>query len=40
MLILVMYLATDGNNKYQVKYMQKKATAWITSIRVGGVQKN
>ena len=24
-----MYLATDGNEKYQFKYMHKKATAWV-----------
>ena len=40
MLILVMYLATDGNNKYQVKYMHKKAIPWETSVRLGGIQQN
>ena len=35
-----MYLAPDCNNKNQVKYMHKKATAWSTSIRAGGVQHN
>ena len=34
-----MYLAPDGNNKEQVKYMQKKVTGWETSIRSGGVQQ-
>ena len=34
-----MYLAPDGNNKNQVKYMHKKETAWETSKRVGGVQQ-
>ena len=38
--MLVINLASDGNNKYQVKYMHKKATAWETSIRVGGFQQN
>ena len=37
---LVIYLAPDGNNKDQVKYMHKKETAWSTSIRSGGVQQN
>ena len=37
--MLGMYLARDGNKKYQVKYMHKKATAWETSRRVGGVKK-
>ena len=36
-LILGMYLAPDGNNKYQVKYMHKMAATWATSIRAGGV---
>ena len=40
MFTLGMYVAPDGNNKYQVKYMHKKATTWATSIRVGGVQQN
>ena len=35
-----MYLALDENNKYQVKYMHKKATTWETPIRVWGVQQN
>ena len=39
MFILGMYPAPDGNNKDQVKYMHKKATAWATSIRVGGFQQ-
>ena len=38
--MLVIYLALDGNDKDQVKYMQKKATNWETSIRAGGVQQN
>ena len=38
--MLGMYLEIYGNNKYQVKYMQKKVTAWETSIRAGGVQQN
>ena len=37
---LGMYPALDVNNKDQVKYMHKKATAGKTSIRAGGVQKN
>ena len=40
MFMLGMYLSLDVNNKYQVKHMHKKATAWETSIRAGGVQKN
>ena len=28
MFMLVMYLAPDGNNKDQVKYMHGKATTW------------
>ena len=36
--ILGMYLATDGNNKDQFKYIHKKATACINYIRSGGVQ--
>ena len=40
MSMLVIYLALDGNDKDQVKYMQKKATNWATSIRAGGVQQN
>ena len=35
--MLVMYLTPDGNNKYQVKYMNKNATDWETSIRSGSV---
>ena len=35
-----MYLAPCGDNKDQIKYMHKKATAWATSIIVGGVQQN
>ena len=31
-----MYLAPCGDNKDQIKYMHKKATAWATSIIVGG----
>ena len=38
--MLVMYLAPDGNNKDQVNYIQKKATALETSTRSGGVQQN
>ena len=38
--MLGMYLAPDGNNKYQVKYMHTKSTAQKTSIRVEGVQQN
>ena len=38
--LLGMYLALDGNNKDQVKYIHKKATEWSTSIIVGGVQQN
>ena len=38
--MLIIYLALDGNNKDQVKYMQKKATTWATYIRVQGVQQN
>ena len=38
--MLGMYLTPDGNNKDQVKYMHKKATAWATSIRSGGIQQN
>ena len=37
--MLGMYLAPDGNKKYHFKYMRKKATAWATSIRVGGAQQ-
>ena len=33
MFMLVMYLAPDGNNKDQVKYMHEKATAWEISIK-------
>ena len=40
MFILGMYLAQDGNNKDEVKYMHTKATTWETYIRVKGVQKN
>ena len=38
--MLGIYLALDGNNKYQVKCIHKKSTAWSTSIRVGVVQQN
>ena len=40
MFMLGMYLARDGNKKYQVKYMHKNAPAWATSTGVGGVQQN
>ena len=40
MSMLGVYLAQDGNNNNQVKYMHKKATAWATSIRAGGVEQN
>ena len=40
MYMLGMYLATDVNNKDKVKYMHKKAPAWATSVRAGGVQQN
>ena len=40
MFMLGMYLALDGNNKNQVKYMHKTATTRETSIRVGGVKQN
>ena len=39
MLMLGMYIAPNVNNKYQVKYMDKKATAWAISIIVGNVQQ-
>ena len=35
-----MHLLLDGNNKDQVEYMHKKATASEKSIRAGGVQQN
>ena len=38
--MLVMYVAPDGNNNDQVKYMQKNSTSWKTAIRAGGVQQN
>ena len=38
--MLAMYLTPGGNNKNQVKYMHKNATAWTTSIIAGGVQQN
>ena len=38
--MLGMYLAPNGNNKDQFKYMHKKATTWETSIISGGVQQN
>ena len=38
--MLGIYIAPDSNNKYQVKYIHKKSTAWKTSIRLGGVQQN
>ena len=38
--MLVIYLVPNGNNEYQFKYMHKKATAWATSIKVGGFQQN
>ena len=37
--MLGVYTAPDGNNKYQVKYMHKKATAWEASLIVGFIQK-
>ena len=37
MYMLGMYLTPDGNNKYQVKYMNKNATAWEMSVRSGSV---
>ena len=40
MFMLGMYFLPDGKNKDQVKYMQKKAILWATSIRVRGVQQN
>ena len=40
MFILGIYLTPDVNNKYQVKYMQKKETAWETSNRAEGFQRN
>ena len=40
MFILGVYLAPDGNNKDQVKYMHKNPTSWAISIIVGGVQQN
>ena len=38
--MLGMYIEQDGNNRYQVKYMHKKSTAWENSIRTGGIQQN
>ena len=38
--VLVMYLAPYDNNKDQVKYMHKKATAWETSISADVVKQN
>ena len=35
-----MYLLLGGSNKYQVKYIQKKATAWAISIVSGCVKQN
>ena len=40
MSMLGMCLAPDGNNKYQIKYIHKKSTAWENSIREVGVQYN
>ena len=40
MFMLGMYLAPDGNNNNQVKYMHKKATSQTTYIRAGVVQQN
>ena len=40
MSMLGMYPVPDGNNKDQVKYMHKKATAWATSIIARSVQQN
>ena len=40
MFMLGIYLAPDGNDKYQVEFMKKKATAWETAIRSVGVQQN
>ena len=40
MIMLVMYIAPDGNNKDQVKSMHKKETSWATFIKVGCVQQN
>ena len=40
MFVLGMYLAPDGNNKDQVKYIHKNLTAWATSIISGVVQQN
>ena len=39
MSILVIYIAPDGNNKDQFKYMHKKETTWETSIKERGVQQ-
>ena len=38
--MLVMYLALEGNNNYQFKYMHKKLTTWADPIREGDVQQN
>ena len=40
MSMLGIYLAPDGNNKYQVKRMHKNATTWATSIKSGSVRHN
>ena len=40
MFMLGMYLAPDENNKDKVKYIHKKTTAWVTSIRAGSVQQS
>ena len=37
--MLGVYTAPDGNNKYQVKYMHQKATAWEASVIVGFIQQ-
>ena len=38
--MLGIYLPPYGNNKYQVKHMQKKSTGWAMSIRAGFFQQN
>ena len=40
MLVLVIYLAPDGNNKDYVRYMHKKATTWAASIWSWCMQQN
>ena len=40
MYTLGIYLAVNGKNYDKVEYMHKKATAWATSIRAGGVHQN